>query len=185
MQSCLFQGGRWCSAFLLFSLLYIYKWRQEQCHFLLSSSLCEKKCAKLCTNPFWLIGGFGTYLFGMSETIAKQATEADNPQNVKNPHIGWMIGFLFLASFIGLFALVPLRKVNISTVSAPNTLVASLYSMYQLIINWNHRYRLWLLTTSLHILAAQQLLISSMVSTRQRVPSLQSKLSRCCFPCCF
>jgi hypothetical protein len=24
-----------------------------------------------------------------------------------------------------------------------------------------------------------------MVSTRQRVPSLQSKLSRCCFPCCF
>jgi len=51
----------------------------------------------------------------MSETIAKQATEADDPQNVKNPHIGWMIGFLFLASFIGLFALVPLRKVNIST----------------------------------------------------------------------
>uniref|UniRef100_A0A804UMT5 Metal-nicotianamine transporter YSL7 n=1 Tax=Zea mays TaxID=4577 RepID=A0A804UMT5_MAIZE len=58
-------------------------------------------------------GGFGTYLFGMSETIAKQATEADNPQNVKNPHIGWMIGFLFLVSFIGLFALVPLRKVMI------------------------------------------------------------------------
>ncbi|CAD6263003.1 unnamed protein product [Miscanthus lutarioriparius] len=58
-------------------------------------------------------GGFGTYLFGMSETIAKQATEADNPQNVRNPHIGWMIGFLFLASFIGLFVLVPLRKVMI------------------------------------------------------------------------
>ncbi|XP_066349712.1 LOW QUALITY PROTEIN: probable metal-nicotianamine transporter YSL12 [Miscanthus floridulus] len=49
----------------------------------------------------------------MSETIAKQATEADNPQNVRNPHIGWMIGFLFLASFIGLFVLVPLRKVMI------------------------------------------------------------------------
>ncbi|PAN39188.1 hypothetical protein PAHAL_7G226600 [Panicum hallii] len=58
-------------------------------------------------------GGFGTYLFGMSETIAKQATEANNPQNIKNPHIGWMIGFLFLASFIGLFALVPLRKIMI------------------------------------------------------------------------
>ncbi|TKW05529.1 hypothetical protein SEVIR_7G182400v4 [Setaria viridis] len=58
-------------------------------------------------------GGFGTYLFGMSETIAKQATEANNPQNVKNPHIGWMIGFLFLVSFIGLFALVPLRKIMI------------------------------------------------------------------------
>ncbi|KAG2573465.1 probable metal-nicotianamine transporter YSL12 [Panicum virgatum] len=58
-------------------------------------------------------GGFGTYLFGMSETIANQATEANDPQNVKNPHIGWMIGFLFLASFIGLFALVPLRKIMI------------------------------------------------------------------------
>ncbi|CAL5068989.1 unnamed protein product [Urochloa decumbens] len=58
-------------------------------------------------------GGFGTYLFGMSETIASQATEANNPQNIKNPHIGWMIGFLFLASFIGLFALVPLRKIMI------------------------------------------------------------------------
>uniref|UniRef100_A0A0E0DGC1 Uncharacterized protein n=1 Tax=Oryza meridionalis TaxID=40149 RepID=A0A0E0DGC1_9ORYZ len=57
-------------------------------------------------------GGFGTYLFGMSETIAKQATEANNAQNVKNPHIGWMIGFLFLVSFIGLLALVPLRKVK-------------------------------------------------------------------------
>uniref|UniRef100_A0A0E0DGC0 Uncharacterized protein n=1 Tax=Oryza meridionalis TaxID=40149 RepID=A0A0E0DGC0_9ORYZ len=58
-------------------------------------------------------GGFGTYLFGMSETIAKQATEANNAQNVKNPHIGWMIGFLFLVSFIGLLALVPLRKIMI------------------------------------------------------------------------
>lgn len=51
----------------------------------------------------------------MSETIAKQATEANNAQNVKNPHIGWMIGFLFLVSFIGLLALVPLRKVKSST----------------------------------------------------------------------
>jgi hypothetical protein len=48
----------------------------------------------------------------MSETIAKQATEANDAQNIKNPHIGWMIGFLFLVSFIGLFALVPLRKVK-------------------------------------------------------------------------
>jgi hypothetical protein len=61
----------------------------------------------------------------MSETIAKQATEANNPQNIKNPHIGWMIGFLFLASFIGLFALVPLRKVNLQLVYA-----ASLYIVH-------------------------------------------------------
>ncbi|KAE8805497.1 putative metal-nicotianamine transporter YSL12 [Hordeum vulgare] len=58
-------------------------------------------------------GGFGNYLFAMSGTIASQATEANDAQNVKNPHIGWMIGFLFLVSFVGLFALVPLRKIMI------------------------------------------------------------------------
>ncbi|XP_062184464.1 probable metal-nicotianamine transporter YSL11 [Phragmites australis] len=58
-------------------------------------------------------GGFGSYLFGMSETIAKQATEANDAQNIKSPHLGWMIGFMFLVSFVGLFALVPLRKVMI------------------------------------------------------------------------
>ncbi|KAG8065352.1 hypothetical protein GUJ93_ZPchr0004g39632 [Zizania palustris] len=58
-------------------------------------------------------GGFGTYLFGMSETIAKQATDSNDAQNIKNPHLGWMIGFLFLVSFIGLFALVTLRKIMI------------------------------------------------------------------------
>nr|XP_025880976.1 probable metal-nicotianamine transporter YSL11 isoform X2 [Oryza sativa Japonica Group] len=59
-------------------------------------------------------GGFGSYLFGMSETIAKQATEANDPMNIKNPHLGWIIGFMFLVSFVGLFALVPMRKVSIS-----------------------------------------------------------------------
>ncbi|KAL6903721.1 hypothetical protein ACP4OV_004534 [Aristida adscensionis] len=58
-------------------------------------------------------GGFGSYLFGMSGTIAKLSTEANNAQNIKNPHLGWMIGFMFLVSFVGLFALVPLRKVMI------------------------------------------------------------------------
>ncbi|PUZ48101.1 hypothetical protein GQ55_7G218700 [Panicum hallii var. hallii] len=56
-------------------------------------------------------GGFGSYLFGMSETIAAQAAEENNADNVKKPRLGWMIGFLFLVSFVGLFALVPLRKV--------------------------------------------------------------------------
>uniref|UniRef100_A0A453CH43 Uncharacterized protein n=1 Tax=Aegilops tauschii subsp. strangulata TaxID=200361 RepID=A0A453CH43_AEGTS len=58
-------------------------------------------------------GGFGNYLFAMSGTVASQATEANDAQNVKDPHIGWMIGFLFLVSFVGLFALVPLRKIMI------------------------------------------------------------------------
>jgi cell division protein FtsW (lipid II flippase) len=98
---------------------------------------------------FWLIialqllGGFGTYLFGMSETIAKQATEANDAQNIKNPHIGWMIGFLFLVSFIGLFALVPLRKVKPSPLVFYTLLCCSitfvptnrpLESLYQIMI---------------------------------------------------
>ncbi|KAG2710028.1 hypothetical protein I3843_04G006200 [Carya illinoinensis] len=58
-------------------------------------------------------GGFGSYLFGMSEVVAKQSTEANNAQNIKNPTLGWMIGFLFVVSFLGLFSVVPLRKIMI------------------------------------------------------------------------
>ncbi|KAJ4778329.1 YELLOW STRIPE like 3 [Rhynchospora pubera] len=55
-------------------------------------------------------GGFGSYLFAMSETVAQQSTEANDAQNIKDPKLGWMIGFLFVVSFLGLFSLVPLRK---------------------------------------------------------------------------
>ncbi|XP_072964676.1 probable metal-nicotianamine transporter YSL10 [Typha angustifolia] len=58
-------------------------------------------------------GGFGSYLFAMSETIAKQSTEANDAQDIKDPKLGWMIGFLFVVSFLGLFSLVPLRKIMI------------------------------------------------------------------------
>lgn len=44
--------------------------------------------------------------------MAKQSSEALDAQNIKNPHLGWMIGFLFIVSFLGLFSVVPLRKVN-------------------------------------------------------------------------
>jgi hypothetical protein len=50
----------------------------------------------------------------MSRSIAEQATEANDAQNIKDPHLGWMIGFMFLVSFVGLFVLVPLRKVDAS-----------------------------------------------------------------------
>ncbi|EYU25660.1 hypothetical protein MIMGU_mgv1a003894mg [Erythranthe guttata] len=49
----------------------------------------------------------------MSEIIAKQTTEANNSQNIKNPSLSWMIGFLFVVSFLGLFSVVPLRKIMI------------------------------------------------------------------------
>ncbi|KAK9070172.1 hypothetical protein SSX86_010572 [Deinandra increscens subsp. villosa] len=58
-------------------------------------------------------GGFGSYLFGMSEIIAKQSNEANSAQNIKNPSLAWMIAFLFVVSFLGLFSVVPLRKIMI------------------------------------------------------------------------
>nr|GLL26194.1 probable metal-nicotianamine transporter YSL7 [Ipomoea trifida] len=59
------------------------------------------------------VGGFGSYLFGMSSVVAKQSTEANNAQNIKEPSLAWMIGFLFVVSFLGLFSVVPLRKIMI------------------------------------------------------------------------
>ncbi|XP_054787669.1 probable metal-nicotianamine transporter YSL7 [Prosopis cineraria] len=55
-------------------------------------------------------GGFGSYLFGMSERIANQTSDKSD---FKNPSLGWIIGFLFVVSFIGLFSVVPLRKIMI------------------------------------------------------------------------
>ncbi|GKV21514.1 hypothetical protein SLEP1_g31488 [Rubroshorea leprosula] len=49
-------------------------------------------------------------MFGMSERIASQS--GDNG-GYKNPALGWMIGFLFMVSFLGLFSVVPLRKIMI------------------------------------------------------------------------
>ncbi|KAL7094216.1 hypothetical protein ACP275_11G088200 [Erythranthe tilingii] len=67
----------------------------------------------VATSGIAFSGGFGSYLFGMSEIIAKQTTEANNSQNIKNPSLSWMIGFLFVVSFLGLFSVVPLRKIMI------------------------------------------------------------------------
>ncbi|XP_043715770.1 probable metal-nicotianamine transporter YSL7 [Telopea speciosissima] len=58
-------------------------------------------------------GGFGSYLFAMSEAVAKQSKEANNAQNIKNLSLGWIIGFLFVVSFLGLFSVVPLRKIMV------------------------------------------------------------------------
>ncbi|XP_002528372.2 probable metal-nicotianamine transporter YSL6 [Ricinus communis] len=61
-------------------------------------------------------GGFGTYLLAMDEKIY-ELTGVDYPGNrsedVKNPGLGWMVSFLFVVSFLGLFSLVALRKVMI------------------------------------------------------------------------
>ncbi|XP_062151667.1 probable metal-nicotianamine transporter YSL6 isoform X2 [Alnus glutinosa] len=61
-------------------------------------------------------GGFGSYMIAMDERTY-ELIGVDYPGNraedVKNPGLLWMIGFLFVVSFLGLFSLVPLRKVMV------------------------------------------------------------------------
>jgi hypothetical protein len=61
-----------------------------------------------------LTGGFGSSLIAMDQRTY-ELIGPDYPGNraedVKNPGLGWMIGFMFVVSFLGLFSLVPLRKV--------------------------------------------------------------------------
>ncbi|KAL1548054.1 Metal-nicotianamine transporter ysl1 [Salvia divinorum] len=62
-------------------------------------------------------GGFGSYLLGMNkktfELSGGTTTVGNTPNSIKEPGIGWMTGFLFLVCFIGLFVLIPLRKILI------------------------------------------------------------------------
>ncbi|KAI4366780.1 hypothetical protein MLD38_022609 [Melastoma candidum] len=61
-------------------------------------------------------GGFGSYLVAMDERTYN-LIGADYPGNretdIKNPGLWWMMGFLFVVSFLGIFSLVPLRKVMV------------------------------------------------------------------------
>ncbi|KAK2457379.1 metal-nicotianamine transporter YSL3 [Trifolium repens] len=57
-------------------------------------------------------GGFGSYLFAMSPTIAKQSS-GNVMMDVKIPGLRWMIAFLFVVSFLVIFSVVPLRKIMI------------------------------------------------------------------------
>ncbi|KZV57877.1 hypothetical protein F511_03446 [Dorcoceras hygrometricum] len=57
--------------------------------------------------------GTGSYLLGMSPKIAALADAGNTPNNVKPLSLGWIMAFLFVVSFVGLFSIVPLRKVMI------------------------------------------------------------------------
>ncbi|KAG6574259.1 Metal-nicotianamine transporter YSL3, partial [Cucurbita argyrosperma subsp. sororia] len=72
-------------------------------------------CAVACYS-IAVGGGFGSYLFGLSRKTYEQAginTEGNPPGSTKEPGIGWMTAFLSVSSFVGLLALVPLRKIMI------------------------------------------------------------------------
>ncbi|KAI5066981.1 hypothetical protein GOP47_0017509 [Adiantum capillus-veneris] len=63
-------------------------------------------------------GGFGTYLIGLdSKTYNiinnRNNDTHDSTEDIKDPHLSWIIGFMFSVSFLGLLAVVPLRKIMI------------------------------------------------------------------------
>ncbi|KNA07121.1 hypothetical protein SOVF_174820 isoform A [Spinacia oleracea] len=72
-------------------------------------------CAVACYS-IAVGGGFGSYLLGLNRKTYEQAgvdTQGNAPISFKEPGVGWMTGFLFVSSFVGLLALVPLRKIMI------------------------------------------------------------------------
>lgn len=61
-------------------------------------------------------GGFGSYILGLNRKTYELAgvdTEGNTPGSTKEPGLGWITGFLFVTCFVGLLALVPLRKVKL------------------------------------------------------------------------
>ncbi|GAB2265020.1 Metal-nicotianamine transporter ysl3 [Dionaea muscipula] len=72
---------------------------------------CSVSCYSIAVG-----GGFGSYLLGLNKRTYEQAgvdTEGNNPNSYMELSVGWMTGFLFVTSFVGLLALVPLRKIMI------------------------------------------------------------------------
>ncbi|XP_049382243.1 probable metal-nicotianamine transporter YSL7 [Solanum stenotomum] len=57
--------------------------------------------------------GTASYMLGMSPYIASQADAGNTPNNTKKLSITWMLPYLFVVSFAGLFSIVALRKMMI------------------------------------------------------------------------
>ncbi|KAE9589690.1 hypothetical protein Lal_00021653 [Lupinus albus] len=72
-------------------------------------------CAVACYS-IAVGGGFASYLLGLNRKtyeLSGVGTEGNSPSAVKEPAFGWMTGFLFVVCFVGLFVLIPLRKIMI------------------------------------------------------------------------
>ncbi|MQL75773.1 hypothetical protein Taro_008157 [Colocasia esculenta] len=68
----------------------------------------------VATTGIAFSGGFGSYLLAMSRRVADSMGGGTAAAiDVKELSLGWMVGFLLLVSFVGLFSLVTLRKTMI------------------------------------------------------------------------
>ncbi|KAK7306845.1 hypothetical protein VNO77_44805 [Canavalia gladiata] len=72
---------------------------------------CAVSCYSIAVH-----GGFASYLLGLNRKtyeLSGVETEGNNSNTVREPGFGWMTGFLFVVCFVGLFILIPLRKIMI------------------------------------------------------------------------
>ncbi|KAJ4711810.1 Metal-nicotianamine transporter like [Melia azedarach] len=72
-------------------------------------------CAVACYS-ISVGGGFASYLLGLNRKtyeLSGEHTEGNSPRAIKEPGLGWMTGYLFVVCFVGLFVLIPLRKIMI------------------------------------------------------------------------
>ncbi|XP_031262708.1 metal-nicotianamine transporter YSL1 isoform X2 [Pistacia vera] len=72
-------------------------------------------CAVACYS-ISVGGGFASYLLGLNKKTYELSgvnTPGNSPRAIKEPAFGWMTGYLFVVCFIGLFVLIPLRKIMI------------------------------------------------------------------------
>ncbi|XP_011011616.1 PREDICTED: metal-nicotianamine transporter YSL1-like [Populus euphratica] len=73
-------------------------------------------CAVACYS-IAIGGGLSSYLLGLDRNTYELSgglkTEGNSSSGLKEPEFGWMVGYLFLVCFVGLFVLIPLRKILI------------------------------------------------------------------------
>ncbi|KAL3817872.1 hypothetical protein ACJIZ3_003777 [Penstemon smallii] len=107
----------------LIAFIFIRTWNKILLKFGIASSPFTKQentmiqtCIVACYS-IAIGGGFGSYLLGMNKKtfeLSGGATILGNtPSSIREPQIGWMTAYLFLVCFIGLFVLIPLRKILI------------------------------------------------------------------------
>ncbi|XP_030501893.2 metal-nicotianamine transporter YSL1 [Cannabis sativa] len=72
---------------------------------------CSVACYSIAVG-----GGFASYLLGLNKKTYELSgvhNEGNSINSTKEPGLGWMVAFLFLVCFVGLFVLIPLRKIMI------------------------------------------------------------------------
>ncbi|XP_039134332.1 probable metal-nicotianamine transporter YSL8 [Dioscorea cayenensis subsp. rotundata] len=69
-------------------------------------------CIVACTS-IGFSGGFGSYILAMSSQVANEIRDPAKENSTKDPSESWMIPFLFMVSFTGLFTISPIAKMTI------------------------------------------------------------------------